>query len=93
VSFATITLYVSSQQVFVIVYFVIDSVWKLLDTPSYLCSNFERLILFRTLLAIIHFYLQFLYDSHFTVMQKILSCSLTTIYCSTSFSPGITQSV
>jgi hypothetical protein len=41
VSFATITLCVASQQVFIIVvvvvvvYFVIDSVRKLLDTPSY----------------------------------------------------------
>jgi hypothetical protein len=33
VSFAAITLYVASQQVFVIVvYFVINSIWKLLDT-------------------------------------------------------------
>jgi len=39
VSFATITLYVASQQEFivlVVVYFVIHSVQKLLDTPSYL---------------------------------------------------------
>jgi hypothetical protein len=42
VSFATITLYVASQRVFigvvvlvVLVYFVINSVRKLLDTPSY----------------------------------------------------------
>jgi hypothetical protein len=36
VSLATITLCVASQQVFiVVVYFVIDSVWKLMDTPSY----------------------------------------------------------
>jgi hypothetical protein len=36
VSFAAITLYVASQRVFiVVVYFVIDSVRKLLDTPSY----------------------------------------------------------
>jgi hypothetical protein len=36
VSFATITLYVTSQGVFIfVVYFVIDSVRKLLDTPSY----------------------------------------------------------
>jgi len=39
-SFATITFCVASQQVFsvsvfVIVYFVIDSIRKLLDTPSY----------------------------------------------------------
>jgi hypothetical protein len=37
VSFAAITLCVASQRVFVIVvYFVIDSVRKLLDTPSYM---------------------------------------------------------
>jgi hypothetical protein len=37
VSFAAITLYVASQRVFVVVrlYFIIDSVQKLLDTPSY----------------------------------------------------------
>jgi hypothetical protein len=35
-SFAAITLCVASQRVFiVVVYFVIDSVRKLLDTPSY----------------------------------------------------------
>jgi hypothetical protein len=33
VSFATITLCVASQRVFIFVYFVIDSVRKLLDTP------------------------------------------------------------
>jgi hypothetical protein len=40
VSFAVITLCVTSQRVFVvviIVYFVIDSVRKLLDTPSHIC--------------------------------------------------------
>jgi hypothetical protein len=37
VSFAAITLSVASQQVFIVViYFIIDSVRKLLDTPSYL---------------------------------------------------------
>jgi hypothetical protein len=38
VGFAAITLCVASQQVFivVVVYFVIDSVRKLLDTPSYI---------------------------------------------------------
>jgi hypothetical protein len=36
VSFTAITVCVASQQVFiVVVYFVMDSVWKLLDTPSY----------------------------------------------------------
>jgi hypothetical protein len=47
VSFAAITLCVASQRVFVVVsiYFVIESVRKLLDTPSYrntaLSTNFE----------------------------------------------------
>jgi uncharacterized protein HemY len=38
VSFAAITVRVASQRVFiaVVVYFVIDSVRKLLDTPSYI---------------------------------------------------------
>jgi hypothetical protein len=36
VSFATITLCFASR-VFIVVYFVIDSVQKLLDTPSYSC--------------------------------------------------------
>jgi hypothetical protein len=35
VSFAAITLRVVSQLVFIVVYFIIDSVRKLLDTPSY----------------------------------------------------------
>jgi hypothetical protein len=37
VSFASITLCVASQQVFIVVtvYFIIDSVRKLFDTPSY----------------------------------------------------------
>jgi uncharacterized membrane protein len=41
VSFAAITLCVASQQVFIFVsvYFVIDSVRKLLDTPSYKYGN------------------------------------------------------
>jgi hypothetical protein len=34
-SFVAITLCVASQRVFVVVYFVIGSVRKLLDTPSY----------------------------------------------------------
>jgi hypothetical protein len=34
VSFATVTLCVASQRVFIVVYFVINSVRKLLDTPS-----------------------------------------------------------
>jgi hypothetical protein len=39
VSFATITLCVASQQVFIVMYFVIDSVRKLHDTPSHLGSK------------------------------------------------------
>jgi hypothetical protein len=40
VSFAAITLCFASQRAFVVVYFVIYSVRKLLDTPSYDgCSN------------------------------------------------------
>jgi hypothetical protein len=35
VSFAAITLYVASQRVFVVVSFVIVSVWKLFDIPLY----------------------------------------------------------
>jgi hypothetical protein len=37
VSFAAITFRVASQLVFIVVsvYFVIESVWKLFDTPSY----------------------------------------------------------
>jgi hypothetical protein len=59
VSFAAITLYIASQRVFVVVVvvlllllddFVIDSVRKRLDTPSYdpskllltLCSSYKR---------------------------------------------------
>jgi uncharacterized membrane protein len=34
VNFAAITLCVASQQVFIVVYFVMDSVRKFLDTPS-----------------------------------------------------------
>jgi hypothetical protein len=36
VRFAAITLCAASQRVFIVVYFVIDSVRKLLDTPLYL---------------------------------------------------------
>jgi hypothetical protein len=45
VSFAAITLCVASQRVFIFVsvYFVIDSVRKLLDTPSYLPDAFDKL--------------------------------------------------
>jgi hypothetical protein len=46
VSFADITLYVALQRVFVIVsvYFVIDSVRKRLDTPSYIASNIDMVV-------------------------------------------------
>jgi hypothetical protein len=42
VSFAVTTVYIASQRVFivVIVYFVIDSVRKLLDTPSYIRKRY-----------------------------------------------------
>jgi ABC-type uncharacterized transport system fused permease/ATPase subunit len=42
VSFATVTLCVASQGVFVfvvVIYFIIDSVRKLLDTPSYISQK------------------------------------------------------
>jgi hypothetical protein len=42
VSFAAISLCVASQRVFIVVYFVIHSVWKLLDTPLY--DEFSRII-------------------------------------------------
>jgi hypothetical protein len=43
VSFATVTLYVASQWVFIVVniYFVIDSVRKLLDIPSHWPENLK----------------------------------------------------
>jgi hypothetical protein len=43
VSFAAITLFIATQRVFIVVYFVIDSVRKLLDTPShiYYCDYLE----------------------------------------------------
>jgi hypothetical protein len=50
VSFAAITLCVASQRVFIVVafYFVIDSVRKLMDIPSYvickLCVNFTNVM-------------------------------------------------
>jgi hypothetical protein len=49
VSFAAVTLCVASQRVFIIVdvvYFVIDSVRKILDTPSdlYLTLNSQKLV-------------------------------------------------
>jgi hypothetical protein len=42
VSFAAITLCVASKRVFIIVYFVIDSVRELLDTPSYINSKQQK---------------------------------------------------
>jgi hypothetical protein len=45
VTFVAIILCVASQRVFiVVVYFVIDSVRKLLDTPSYLLLRLENII-------------------------------------------------
>jgi hypothetical protein len=43
VSFAAVTLFVASQRVFIVVgvYFVIDSVRKLLGTPSYTKLHFD----------------------------------------------------
>jgi len=51
VSFTAITLCVASQCVFIvaIVYFVIDSVRKLLDTPSYFPTCFSSVQWFRRL--------------------------------------------
>jgi hypothetical protein len=48
VSFAAITLCVASQRVFIFVsvYFVIDSVQKLLDTPSYLYTISHNVIFY-----------------------------------------------
>jgi hypothetical protein len=39
VSFAVITLYIASQRVFVVTYFVIDSFRKLLDTLFFLLDS------------------------------------------------------
>jgi hypothetical protein len=49
VSFAAVTLCVASQRVFIVVsvYFVIDSVRKLMDTPSYITKH-VKLSLFLT---------------------------------------------
>jgi hypothetical protein len=51
VSFVAITLHVASQRVFIVgsVYFVFDSVRKLLDTPSYVSAHrHESLVVRRT---------------------------------------------
>jgi hypothetical protein len=45
-SFATITLYVASQRVFVVIDFVTDSVRKRLDIPSYICSNWLMSVIY-----------------------------------------------
>jgi len=47
VSFAAITLCVASQLVFIVmsIYFVVDLVQKLLDTPSYTTTHVERDVL------------------------------------------------
>jgi hypothetical protein len=42
VSFAAITLCVASQRVFIVVYFVIDSVRKLFVTPLYMVAFFAE---------------------------------------------------
>jgi hypothetical protein len=52
VSFAAIILRVASQQVFIVVYFFIDSVRKLLDTPSYLCLSFKAYFTFLYLMKL-----------------------------------------
>jgi hypothetical protein len=51
VSFAAISLCVASQRLLVVVYFVIDSVRKLLDTPSY-GFNLDNRIFDRTQLNV-----------------------------------------
>jgi hypothetical protein len=43
VSFAAITLCIASQRVFIVVYFVIDLVRKLLDTPAYFEMLYTRI--------------------------------------------------
>jgi hypothetical protein len=46
VSFAVITLCVASLRMFIVVYFVIDSVRKLLDTSSYAYVQFDTCFVF-----------------------------------------------
>jgi hypothetical protein len=53
VNFAAITLCVPSQRVVVIVYFVIESVRKLLDTPSYNVALSGRIIMNREICEIL----------------------------------------
>jgi hypothetical protein len=56
VSFAAITVCDASQRVFVVVYFVIDSVRKLLDTPSYVDLLQEYIYIPKSLYRDFHFY-------------------------------------
>jgi hypothetical protein len=44
VSFAAITFCVASQQVFIVlsIYLIINSVWKLLNIPSYIFVNYKN---------------------------------------------------
>jgi hypothetical protein len=54
VSFAAITLYLASQRVFIVVsiYFFIDSVRRLLDTPSYIVGRTVYIIFLLTFDAV-----------------------------------------
>jgi hypothetical protein len=79
VSFATITLCVASQRVFIVVDFVIDSVRKLLDVPSYIGEfwdsklwNMSRRLLSYPYLLAIHNYLLILSHStpYYCVLKK-----------------------
>jgi len=63
VSFATITLCVASQRVFVVVYFVIDSVRKLLDTHAYCFPVDDTCTCTRPVLQMLPL-ISTLYDSH-----------------------------
>jgi hypothetical protein len=62
VSFAAITLCVASQRVYfvvvVVVYFVIDSVRKLLDIPSYACVPRRRQVCLSSVLNQTHAYIK-----------------------------------
>jgi hypothetical protein len=57
VRFAAITLRVASQQVFIVVYFVIDSVRKNLDTPSHdqrdVAAQFDLLFFLSSLFSLL----------------------------------------
>jgi len=72
VSFATITLCLASRQVFIVVsvYFVIDSVRKLLDTPSYtrirkICVDLFTIRAYVSILVIVNVYtaIKFVFSS------------------------------